>query len=324
MKIQSIILVCIVVGIILGVFLFERESEKDVEADDVPSSTPADVTTTPPADVTTTPPTTPPADVTTPPATIPPPTTDSTTALIPAEDLTITVIYDNNPYDPNLDIGWGFSCLIEGAEKTILFDTGRDGTLLLKNMEKLGIDSGEVDVIILSHIHGDHTDGLPAVLRKNSDVTVYVLQSFPYQFKETVRGYGAEVVEVSEPIKICENAYSTGEMGPRIKEQSLAIRTDKGLIVITGCAHPGISRIVRKVKYLFKDDILFVMGGFHLADKNRSELEVIISDFRELGVLYVAPCHCSGSLAQELFKQEYDQNYIEIGVGKVIYVKDLE
>lgn len=242
---------------------------------------------------------------------------------LPADDVTITVIFDNNPYNPELSASWGFSCLIEGAEKTILFDTGGDGSILSKNMKNLGINPEEIDVIVLSHIHGDHTDGLPAVLRQTSDVTVYVLQSFPYSFKENVRGYGAEVVSVSEPVKICENVYSTGEMSLGIEEQALIMRTDRGLIVITGCAHPGVVRMVKKAKDLLQEDILFVMGGFHLRDASTSTLEEIVSDFREMGVVYAGPCHCSGYTARELFNQEYGQNYIEIGVGTIIHVKDL-
>lgn len=244
---------------------------------------------------------------------------------IPAADIIITVTYDNNPYDPELTTEWGFSCLIEGAEQTILFDTGGSGSTLMSNMGKLDIDPGEIDIIVLSHIHGDHVDGLPAVLRQNSDVTVYVPQSFPYSFKEDVKGFGAELVQVSsEPVGICENVYSTGEMGPWVNEQSLAIRTDRGLVIITGCAHPGIVRIVSRAKDILQDDILFVMGGFHLGDTPRSDIQDIVSRFRELGVVYAGPCHCTGSTAQELFKEEYGQYYVDIGVGRIIYVKELE
>ena len=242
---------------------------------------------------------------------------------ISAEDLTITVIYDNNPFNPELTAEWGFSCLIEGYEKTILFDTGGNGSILSENMAILGINPEEIDIIVLSHIHGDHVDGLPAVLRQNSDVTVYVPQSFPYSFKEDVKGYGADVVTVSEPVEICEHVYSTGEMGLGIEEQALIVRTGRGLIVISGCAHPGIVRMVTRAKDFLQDNILFVMGGFHLFDATSLEIREIISDFRELGVLYAGPCHCSGDRTRELFKQEYGQNYIEIGVGTVIRVKDL-
>lgn len=242
---------------------------------------------------------------------------------LPASDITITVIFDNNLYEPGLTESWGFSCLIEGCEKTILFDTGGDGDILSGNMNKLGVNPEDIDVIVLSHIHGDHTDGLPSVLSKNNDVTVYVLQTFPYSFKEDVKGRGAEVVSVEDPIRICKNVYSTGLLSYPVDEQSLIIRTDRGLIVITGCAHPGIVRIVKKAKELLQDEVLLVMGGFHLRDIGRSDIEEIVSDFRELGVLYAGPCHCSGYTARELFKEEYGRYYIEIGVGKIIYAKDL-
>ncbi len=238
-------------------------------------------------------------------------------------NVTITVIYDNRPYNPELTPEWGFSCLIEGYEKTILFDTGGNGTILSANMQKLGIDPEGIDVIVLSHIHGDHVDGLPSVLRQNNNVTVYVPQSFPFSLKEDVRKYGAEVVEVSQSIEICEHVYSAGEIQGPVNEQSLILRTDKGLVIITGCAHPGVVRIVRKAKDLFQDDILLVMGGFHLDGFSMSDIEGIISDFRALGVLYAGPCHCSGSTAMALFKEEYGEKYIEIGVGTIIHVKDL-
>jgi 7,8-dihydropterin-6-yl-methyl-4-(beta-D-ribofuranosyl)aminobenzene 5'-phosphate synthase len=81
---------------------------------------------------------------------------------------------------------------------------------------------------------------------------------------------------------------------------------------------------VSRAKDILQDDILFVMGGFHLGDTPRSDIQDIVSRFRELGVVYAGPCHCTGSTAQELFKEEYGQYYVEIGVGRIIYVKELE
>jgi len=239
------------------------------------------------------------------------------------KELTITVTYDNNPYKQGLETHWGFSAYITGTEKTILFDTG-GGRPLLDNMEKLDIEPNSIDIVILSHIHGDHTGGLEIFLEKNTNVTIYLPESFPRKFKDGARNRGAKIAEVNEPSKICENVHSTGQLGKLIKEQSLIIRTNKGLIVITGCAHPGIVKIVNKAKTLLKDDIFLVMGGFHLEWATKGKIEKIISDFKQLGVRYVGPCHCSGEKARNLFEKHFGKNYINIGAGKVISINELQ
>ena len=236
--------------------------------------------------------------------------------------ITLTVIYDNNSYQENLKTGWGFSCLVQGTEKTILFDTGGDGLLLMRNLQKLAIDPRIVDIVVLSHIHGDHTGGLQSFLALNSDVTIYIPGSFPTSFTEEVKEYGAEVVEVEKSKKICRDVYSTGELGTWIKEHSLIIKTDKGSIVITGCAHPGIVQIVTVSKNLIKNNVFLVIGGFHLRNNSQSEVENIIYRLKNLGVRYVGPCHCTGDLARDLFKKEFGEYYIEVGVGKRIFLKE--
>jgi len=241
-----------------------------------------------------------------------------------AKNLSIVVSYDNNPYKERLTTAWGFSCVISGTEKTILFDTGGDGSILLANMEKLGISPKEIDLVVLSHIHGDHVRGLPSFLEKNSEVVVYLPKSFLKGSKVEVKEYGAKIVEVQGPLKICQGVYSTGELGTGIKEQSLIIYTEKGLIVITGCAHPGIIKIVDKAKDWGKSDVLLVMGGFHLGGESKGEIEKIVSSFWKLGVSYVGPCHCSGDTAKQLFKEEYGENFINVGVGKIITMNDLK
>ncbi len=238
-------------------------------------------------------------------------------------DLTITVVYDNNPYKEGLETAWGFSCLISGTEKTILFDTGGDGPLLLNSMKKLAIEPKTIDIVFLSHIHSDHTGGLDSFLQKNSDVTVYLPESFPQKFKDDVKVHRAKIVDVNQYSKICEDVYSTGQLGTWIKEQSLIIRTDKGLVIITGCAHPGIVKILSTAKDLVKDDILLVMGGFHLEWVTKGKIEKIISAFKQMGVQYVAPGHCTGERARALFEKHFGSNYISVGVGKVITMEDL-
>jgi len=222
-----------------------------------------------------------------------------------------------------METDWGFAAFITGTEKAILFDTG-GGRLLLENMEKLAIEPNSVDVVVLSHIHRDHTGGLDSFLEKNPNVTVYLPSVFPKKFKDNARDRGAKMVEVEESLQICENVYSTGRLGKWIKEQSLIIRTDKGLVVITGCAHPGIVNIVSKAKELIKDDILLVIGGFHLEWATKGRIEKIISVFKQLGVRCVGPCHCSGHKARSLFEKHFGSSYINIGAGKVITLADLQ
>jgi 7,8-dihydropterin-6-yl-methyl-4-(beta-D-ribofuranosyl)aminobenzene 5'-phosphate synthase len=237
---------------------------------------------------------------------------------IPVNNLRITVVYDNNPYKAGLPTSWGFACVIRGTEKTVLFDTGGNSAVLLNNMQQFGIDPKEIDVVVLSHIHGDHVGGLKGFLRENKNVVVYLPETFPMKFKETLRDSGINIAAVNAPTSICKGVYSTGILGTWIKEQSLIVSTDRGLIVITGCAHPGIVKILKSAKELIEDKILFVTGGFHLGGMSEPQLREIINDFRKLGVKHVGPCHCSGDLARRMFKQEYGDGYMNVGVGRRI------
>lgn len=236
----------------------------------------------------------------------------------------ITVVYDNNEYDPRLEVTWGFSCLIKGTEKTILFDTGGNGKILLSNMSKLKLDPQEVEVVVLSHIHGDHVGGLNTFLDENSKVTVYLPHSFPDSFKDEVKRSGAKAISVGKPLKICQNVYSTGELGTWIKEESLLINTETGLVIITGCAHPGIVNIVRRAKEILKTNVYLVMGGFHLGGMNERQIDEIVEALKREGVEKVGPCHCSGNLARKLFKKAYEKDFILVGVGKIIEIDQFQ
>ena len=227
----------------------------------------------------------------------------------------ITVVFDNNPYQNGLQRGWGFSCLIGGMGKPLLFDTGAEGTILLENMQRLGITPEGIDVLVLSHAHSDHTGGAYALLEKYGALRVYLPVSFPENFKRKAKEYGAELIEVKQAAEIAEGVYTTGEMDGRIEEQSLILRTPGGMVIITGCAHPGIVRIVKRAKALFDEKVLLVMGGFHLHNKTGSEIKMIISQMQRLGVRYVGPCHCSGDKARALFREAYGDHYIPVGTG---------
>jgi len=230
----------------------------------------------------------------------------------------LIIVYDNNISKKGLISAWGFSCAIILPQKFILFDTGGDPSILLKNLDEMNIHPEKIDSIILSHGHMDHLGGLPALLGiQERPVTVYLLKSFPKSFKEEVVLSGADVKEIGVPMMIHTGIYTTGELGLSIKEQSLVLKTVKGLVIITGCAHPGIVEIVDHAKKLFKEDVYLLIGGFHLTGKSTKEITAIVKQLDELNVKRVAPCHCSGNTARDLFKRHYGNNYIECGAGLI-------
>jgi 7,8-dihydropterin-6-yl-methyl-4-(beta-D-ribofuranosyl)aminobenzene 5'-phosphate synthase len=235
-------------------------------------------------------------------------------------ELRITVLFNNVPYRPGLTPGWGFSCLIEGADKTLLFDTGGDGDVLLANMRRLGLSPKTVEAIVLSHIHADHTGGLDELLAAHADIEVWLPAKFPAAFQRAIADRGAHVRPVNAAGCLFGNAWSTGPLGDGIIEQALILDTAKGLIVVTGCAHPGIDRIAQAATQLMGKKIHLLMGGFHLGGMGRVEIQAIITRLQALGVEKVAPIHCTGDAAIAMFRQAWGKDFVEGGLGAVIEV----
>ncbi len=238
-------------------------------------------------------------------------------SLVPLKKVKLTILYDNSIYSEGLTSAWGFSCLIEAGNKKILFDTGGDQNILRRNMWKMKINPEEIEKIFLSHVHGDHTGGLPAVLHPG--VKVYLLKNFPNILKKETEKCKGEIFEINYPSKITQSLMSTGELNS-VKEQSLLISSVSGVIVLTGCAHPGVTKIVEKAKKLMKDKIYLVIGGYHLFGSSRREVMRVVDEFREMEVEKVAPCHCTGQKAKEIFRESFKENFVETGVGRVISV----
>jgi 7,8-dihydropterin-6-yl-methyl-4-(beta-D-ribofuranosyl)aminobenzene 5'-phosphate synthase len=239
------------------------------------------------------------------------------TTMTATESLTITIFYDNNPYDERLQSAWGFAALVEYCDHNLLFDTGGDGSTLMENMRILGIDPTQIESIVLSHAHGDHTGGLSELLELENRPTVYLTHSFSSSFKNQV-GRETEVIEVTPGLSFFKGMYSTGEMGGGIREQALIVQTKNGLVIVTGCAHPGVVKIIQQARALFDGRVRLVLGGFHLGSKREAEINTILRDFRRLGVEQLAPCHCTGENAIALFAREYESDFIQTGVGKTI------
>ncbi|MBW2144227.1 MAG: MBL fold metallo-hydrolase [Deltaproteobacteria bacterium] len=232
--------------------------------------------------------------------------------------ITITMLFNNVAQDQHLLTGWGMACLIEGRDKTILFDTGSDGRILLSNMKKLEKEPSQVDAVVLSHAHGDHTGGLGALLGENGDMELYVPQSFPEQFKTQAVKLGLRLTTVHDSVGIADGVYSTGEAGVGIKEQALLVQTLDGLVVITGCAHPGIVEMVTKAKQTCSDEVYLVLGGFHLVGHTQHEVEAVMNELRALGVKKIAPSHCTGDGPMRIFHETWQEDFIFFGCGATI------
>jgi len=226
-----------------------------------------------------------------------------------------TILYDNNPFNGSCSTEWGFSCLVELDDETILFDTGGDPDVLAHNVEVLGVDLAEIDCIVLSHEHWDHVGGLSMVLEANSNVTVYLPESFPYHIKSSVRDSGATLVETRNATLICPGVATTRVLEAEPDEQALMVNTGGGLVLVTGCSHPGVQNLVRAAESATGMSVSFVFGGFHLGSASRASLDSLVAELKGLGVMRAAPTHCSGDLARLAFSDGFGEGYVEAGVG---------
>jgi len=209
----------------------------------------------------------------------------------------VTIIYDNVAFQEGLIADWGFACLVEVYDRTILFDTGANGPILLGNMKKLNIDPESIDDVIISHAHWDHTGGLSDFLRENNAVSLYVPLSYPVSSNAA-----KNVIQVKESTKIHENIFSTGELEGI--EQSLVVNTAKGLVVIAGCSHPGVRNILKAASIYGR--ISALIGGLH----GFNELDVI----KDLDL--ICATHCTQYIPE--IKSRYPDKYIQGGAGQVI------
>ena len=232
--------------------------------------------------------------------------------------LRVSILFNNVPFAPGLETAWGFAAVIEGLEQTLLFDTGGDGGVLLANMARMGIDPGEIDAVFLSHFHDDHTRGLHRFLQRNRNATVFMPASFPSDFQASTRKSGARVVPIAASRKLFARAYSSGPMGQAPEEQALMLDTDQGLVIVTGCAHPGVVDIVRQAKRRHGKTVRLLPGGFHLLRKPERRILTTINELKALAVAQVAPSHCTGDRATALFRDSWGEDFLKGGCGAVI------
>jgi 7,8-dihydropterin-6-yl-methyl-4-(beta-D-ribofuranosyl)aminobenzene 5'-phosphate synthase len=216
----------------------------------------------------------------------------------------IKIVYDDICAQPGFLTDFGFSALIyNNLSKThLLFDTGTKGDILIHNINKFNVKVSEIKKVIISHNHFDHAGGLKEIYQLNHDIEIYVpfrdMKSFMGAYPE------AQVQGISEMVEVDKNIFSSGQFGDRfLKEQSLFLKTEKNdLIIISGCAHPGLETFILKGRTI-SNKIKAVIGGFH-GFRNFSFLE---------GIEFVGACHCTQRIRE--IKQRFPEQFKDICVG---------
>jgi len=232
----------------------------------------------------------------------------------------IAVVFTHETSDKKYGTGWGFSCLVDGR---LLFDAGEKGKTR-RNLGKMGFNPAGIDTAVISHRHSDHTGGLAEIAGKNPKLRVVVCPSD----KERVLSSGLcrpdRLEAHGDFYEIEPGVFVTGEMpgtykGREMPEQALVLRSRKGLGVLTGCSHPGILEVLDRIISRFPNETPdLVCGGFHLRNEKPGHISEIVRGFKARGVRRVAPAHCTGRPAEEIFKNVYGDECLSAAVGERI------
>ncbi len=225
----------------------------------------------------------------------------------------MTILFDNYNFNPELQALWGFSIYFE--EYKLLFDTGSNGRVLLKNMEKLGVDVMEIEYMFITHAHWDHIGGIDSILELNPNITLFIPSSLSKHLIKDLKTLAKEVVICTKkPQHLFAKLYTTGLLGVEMPEQSLIIK-DNETKIITGCGHFGIANIVKVASKVIGKKIDFAIGGFHLLRTPDEDILESINNLKNIGVTKVLPTHCSGDKAIQMYQKSFKENYFLGGVG---------
>jgi len=266
----------------------------------------------------------------------------------------ITILYDSFGKNPALTMDWGFAALVEYAGKRILFDTGGNPDILARNAATKNVDLTRLDFVVMSHRHGDHMGGLTYVLKVNPNVKIYAPKersgvygddqpsstwyrkdaSLPAE-QRYYRGAPPEILHmgaawpgahfqlIDKNIEIAPGMYLIALVSDKpgtleLKELSLAIKSPQRLILIVGCSHPGVERIVHEAASI--DSHLYILfGGLHQVQATDSEVDRIAAVLHDQYKLErVAPGHCTGEPEFAALKRAFGDHYVYAGVGSVV------
>jgi 7,8-dihydropterin-6-yl-methyl-4-(beta-D-ribofuranosyl)aminobenzene 5'-phosphate synthase len=262
----------------------------------------------------------------------------------------ITILYDAFGKDSAMQRDWGYAALVEYGEKRILFDSGNNPGVLAHNAKAKSIDLSKLDFVVMSHRHGDHMGGLAHLLKANPKVTIYApkegygvygadLPSSFYRKDPSLapeqRYYGgappdvmrfgsawpgANFQLVDKTVEIASGVYLISLISDKpgtleLHELSLAIKTPNGMVLVVGCSHPGIDKIVEAVSRI-DPRVHLIVGGFHLLVASDADIQKIVAALHDtFNVQYVAPGHCTGEPAFTALKKAFGDRYLFAGLG---------
>ena len=280
------------------------------------------------------------------------------TASVSAQDspARVTILYDAIGKSAKLKYGWGYSALIEYGGRRVLFDTGGRLNDFAANVKALGVDLSRLDFVVLSHRHGDHTSGLHYVLKVNPGVKIYTpaeQQNFhtpsgpalvnmikrrvdsapedmhyfdgkvPEQIGSDSPWPDANFAQIRTPTEVLPGFWLFSTVSDvtgtkEMNEVSMAVKTPRGLVVIVGCSHPGVEKIL-EVAVKIEPRLYSVFGGFHLAETADAEVSNLVARFRDKWKFErVAAGHCTGEFAFSEFNRVYGTKFDHAVVGAVI------
>ena len=227
----------------------------------------------------------------------------------------INILVDNNP---NFDLKspWGISIYIKTQNLSILFDAGPDPNALKENSKKLNLDLSNLDLAVISHEHGDHIRGLEYISEVNKNLTIFVPAHMSESCKNWIKSLGFKVIEVKDTTLISEGIAIVGELYGPPYEQALAINVKNlGLIILVGCSHPGVDKIVSKAEKELSQNPYAVIGGFHLSGASLNKIRDIAKALNKTGLKRIYPVHCSGEDFREFLRENYPEVYGDGRVG---------